>query len=99
MFEAFRYTPPQTCRVSTERMKHKLCFNVCLSLFLSMVVVIFLNYTFGFSQIMYLQWVVWGIFGGLTFLFRYHKISRVTATVTLLTTGAIFLSIVLSLTN
>jgi signal transduction histidine kinase/CheY-like chemotaxis protein len=80
-------------------MKHKLCFNVCLSLFLSMVVVIFLNYTFGFSQIMYLQWIVWGIFGALAFLFKYHKISRVAATVTLLTTGAIFLSTVLSLTN
>src|SRR5678815_2408147 len=99
MFEVFKYAPPHTCRDSTERMKHKLCFNVCLSLFLSMVVVIFLNYAFGFSQIMYLQWIVWGIFGALAFLFKYHKISRVAATVTLLTTGAIFLSIVLSLTN
>ena len=99
MLRLFNYTPPDNCEDSIERSKHRLCFNVLLSLTLSMLLVIFMNYTFAFTQILYVQWVVLSIFLGLTLLFKTGKIGRVFATTTLLATGMIFLSIVASITK
>lgn len=99
MLKVFKYSPPGNCQDSTERLKHKLCFNVCISLFLTMILVIIMNYTFGFTQILYLQWIVWCVFGTLAFLFKLHLINRVFTATFLLSSGVIFLTIVISITN